>query len=166
VNERTVESQFEPRIATPSDLPALLELCREYCIADDHAWNAERTRKALTPLLADDQLGVVWVLGAPPVAYAVVTWGYSIESGGRDALLDEVYVRERGGGLGGVLLARVLDDLRGRGLSRVFLETEAPNAEARRFYARHGFCEERSVWMSRTLDAQSSPGGSSDNGVP
>ena len=72
VNERTVESQFEPRIATPSDLPALLELCREYCIADDHAWNAERTRKALTPLLADDQLGVVWVLGAPPVAYAVV----------------------------------------------------------------------------------------------
>ncbi len=154
------------RLATPADLPALLELCQEYCVEDDHAWHAERTRKALEPLLAHDRLGVVWVLGAPPVAYAVVTWGYSIESGGRDALLDEVYVRDRGRGLGNALLARVLDDLRDRGLTRVFLETEAPNAEARRFYARHGFCEERSVWMSRTLEPQSSPGGSSGNGVP
>ncbi len=154
------------RIATPADLPALLGLCQEYCVEDDHAWDLERTRKALEPLLADDRLGVVWVLGTPPIAYAVVTWGYSIESGGRDALLDEVYVRDRGRGLGGALLARVLDDLCDRGLARVFLETEAPNADARRFYARHGFCEERSVWMSRTLDAQSSPGGSSGNGVP
>jgi ribosomal protein S18 acetylase RimI-like enzyme len=80
-----------------------------------------------------------------------VTWGYSIESGGRDALLDEIYVREQGEGLGGRLLDDVLSDLVARGLPRVFLETEAHNEAVRQFYTRHGFETEASIWMSRDL---------------
>ncbi len=108
-------------------------------------------RAALHPLLRDDELGLVYVFGEPPTGYAVVTWGYSIESGGRDALLDEIYVRSRGQGLGGAAFEEVLDDLRRRGLTRMFLETERPNNRVRAFYARHGFKEDDSIWMSREL---------------
>lgn len=83
--------------------------------------------------------------------YAVVTWGYAIESGGRDALLDEIYLRDRGLGRGGELLGAILDDCRRRGLSQVFLETESHNERVRGFYARHGFTVDPSVWMSRPL---------------
>ena len=72
--------------------------------------------------------------------------------GGRDALIDEIYVRDRGSGVGTSLLAAILDDLKGeRALPRLTLETEKANEAARRFYARHGFVAEDSVWMSLDL---------------
>jgi len=139
------------RLAVSADTEALVQLVREYCIEDRHEFVESRVRRALAPLLKDDQHGVVWVIGEPLLGYAAVTWGYSLESGGRDALLDEFYIRERGRGLGTQLLQCIIDDLVTRGMNRIFLETEAPNQGARRFYARYGFATEESVWMSRSL---------------
>ncbi|HUP17745.1 MAG TPA: GNAT family N-acetyltransferase [Acidimicrobiia bacterium] len=133
------------------DLDVLAALSAEFNEIDGHPHDDTRVRAALSPLLADDSLGVVYVFGELASGYAVVTWGYSIESGGRDALLDEIYVRPRGQGLGGAAFEEVLDDLRQRGLTRMFLETERPNTKVRTFYTRHGFKEDDSIWMSREL---------------
>ena len=103
------------------------------------------------PLAHGRFLGVVYLLGEPPDGYAVVTWGYSIESGGRDALLDEIYVRPEGRATEGQPSQEILEDLRHRGLTRVFLETERANTRVRAFYSRHGFTEDDSIWMSREL---------------
>jgi GNAT superfamily N-acetyltransferase len=139
------------RRAGPRDLEGLLPLAREYCIVDQHEYDDARVRAALGPLLENDALGVVWIAGEPPAGYAVVTWGYSVESGGREALLDEIYVCERNQGMGARLLQVAVADAKSRGLNRMFLETESPNEGARRFYARHGFQREDSVWMSLEL---------------
>jgi GNAT superfamily N-acetyltransferase len=141
------------RPATPGDLDAVTALVAEFCEVDAHEFDIERVQRALRPLLAADTYGVVWLLAddGPPTGYAVVTWGYAIESGGRDALLDEIYVRDREHGLGGALLETILDDCRRRGLAQIFLETEQPNDRVRGFYARHGFAVDSSVWMSRPL---------------
>lgn len=90
---------------------------------------------------------------AEQAGYAVLCWGYSLESGGREAVLDEVFVRagDRGRGLGAAALPELLDACRAAGILRVFLETEEPNDGARRFYRRHGFQEETSIWMTRGL---------------
>jgi ribosomal protein S18 acetylase RimI-like enzyme len=133
-----------------ADLELLLVLAVEFNEIDRHPYDPGRVREALEPLLTSDDLGVVYVLGEG-LGYALVTWGYSIESGGRDALLDEIYVREQGEGLGSQLLDDVLSDLATRGLPRVFLETEAHNEGVRRFYTRHGFETEASIWMTRDL---------------
>ena len=139
------------RRARLEDLDILATLSAEFNEIDGHHHHDVRVRAALTPLLRDDALGVVYLIGEPPSGYAVVTWGYSIESGGRDALLDEIYVRSRGEGIGGDALEEILDELRTRGISRMFLETERPNDSVRRFYTRHGFIEDDSIWMSRGL---------------
>lgn len=95
---------------------------------------------------------MVWLSdGDAGEGYAVVTWGWSIESGGQDALLDEIYTTPTGRGLGAALMTALLDDITGRGITTVFLETETPNEGARRFYRRFGFVEDDSRWMSRSL---------------
>jgi GNAT superfamily N-acetyltransferase len=141
------------RRGTAGDLASLLPLVREFCAVDGHDFDEQAVMAGLVPLLEDGVAGEVWVvedemgLGG----YGVVTWGWSLESGGRDALLDELYVRDRGRGAGAALLEAIVAAARARGASRMFLETEEGNAAARRFYARAGFDVEGSVWMQRSL---------------
>ena len=86
-----------------------------------------------------------------------VTWSYSLESGGRDCILDEIYVASRSAGLGTGLLAAAMEGARLCGARAAFLETEAHNDRVRGFYIRNGFEIEDSVWMSRTLNPVAPP---------
>lgn len=140
------------RRAVATDVSRLLSLTEAFCQADGHSFDRARVLAALLPLLRDDRLGVVWMIGEPAAGYAVVTWGYSLESGGRDALLDEIYVSQPNRGLGARAVEEILADLADRGIRRIFLETESANAAVRRFYSRLGFVEEDSVWMAREID--------------
>ncbi len=138
------------RLALPSDLDVLVDLHRAFCDADRHPFDVRRAHRAFEPLLRDDRWGVVW-LAAPDAGYAVLTWGWSIEAGGAEAVLDELFVRDRRHGIGSVLIEQLVDDGRRRGLVRIFLETESHNDDARSFYGRHGFTVDDSIWMSREL---------------
>jgi GNAT superfamily N-acetyltransferase len=135
------------RRATSGDLDDLVAMNRAFCEADQHPFSDQRARDGLGPLLADDRHGVVWIVDDPS-AYAVLTWGWSIEIGGAEAVLDEIYVSRPGHGVGSRLVDHLLTDARARGLRRVFLETERHNDDARQLYARHGFIEDDSIWMS------------------
>lgn len=137
-----------PRRAVPSDIDALITLNEAFCAADRHPFDERRVRAAFTPLVADDRRGVVWIIDEPG-AYAVLTWGWSIEAGGAEAVLDEIYVSQPGANVGADLIEHLVADAAARGLARIFLETERHNDRARRFYARHGFVEDDSIWMSR-----------------
>jgi ribosomal protein S18 acetylase RimI-like enzyme len=135
------------RRAGRGDLDRLVDLHREFCAVDAHPFDAARARRAFGPLLDDDTHGIVWIVDAP-ASYAVLTWGWSIEAGGAEAVLDEIFVSERNSGVGSSLLLHVLADGRRRGLARIFLETEAPNDRVRGFYERHGFRTDDSIWMA------------------
>jgi GNAT superfamily N-acetyltransferase len=141
------------RRAASGDLAALLVLGAEYARADGHRFDIEVARRGFEPLLDDDERGVVLVAeeDGEIVGYAAVTWGWSIEVGGLDVVLDELYVRPRGRGIGSRLLGAVETTCRSRNVKRIFLETERPNDGARRIYARHGWSEDDSIWMSKEL---------------
>lgn len=147
------------RRAVEADLPAVSELVVEYAAADGHDADQGTIRAGVQPLLADDRYGVIWLavrsaddeVGVEPVGYAAVTWGFSIEAGGIEVVLDEIYVRCRGCGIGSRLIEHLEADCRRRGARRIFLETERPNDAARRLYARHGFVADDSIWMAKDL---------------
>lgn len=141
------------RRATLADADRVIELVAEYCAADRHHFDPAVVEGGLAPLLAGDDVGVVWLLEVDGAidGYVAVTWGWSIEIGGFEVVLDEIYVRTRGAGHGSRLLAALEDDCRRRGARRIFLETERPNADARRLYERHGFVADDSIWMSKEL---------------
>lgn len=142
------------RRAVTTDLEAVLTLVSAFCVADQHEFDETRVRRALVPLLHDDEHGQVWVLdtGHALAGYAVVTWGWSLESGGRESLLDEIFVSDQGSGLGALLMKAVLAGARSAGAQTMFLETETHNERVRRFYDRHGFTADDSVWMSTLLN--------------
>lgn len=137
------------RTASRDDEGALLELIAEFYEIDGHPFVFETVRTGLGPLLDSDRYGMVLVAddGDGVIGYAAVVWSYSIESGGPDALLDEIYVRRRGAGVGRRLMERIFEEVRARGMRRIFLETEPSNERGRSFYRRLGFEVEDSVWM-------------------
>lgn len=141
------------RLAVPQDAPEILRLARGYAEADQHPFDEPHTAAALHPLLASAQYGLVLVAdaGSHLVGYAVLTWGYGLESGGVEALLDELYVQSRGVGIGTSLLNAVVEHALTHGARTIFLETEARNETARAFYLGHGFAVEDSIWMRREL---------------
>jgi ribosomal protein S18 acetylase RimI-like enzyme len=141
------------RRAGRGDDTALTVLIQEFYDIDGHVFDQATVAAGLLPLLTDDTYGQVWIVEdeGRPVGYAVVTWGFSIESGGRDALLDEIYVRRRGEGIGQELLRHAMAEASKAGASCMFLETEAHNVRVRGFYSRLGFAVEESFWMSARL---------------
>ncbi len=135
------------RRAVAADLDRLVTMHRKFCALDQHPFDEVRARAGFSPLLADDTHGVVWITDRPD-SYAVVTWGWSIEVGGPEAVLDEVLASERGKGHGAALIEHLLTDVRRRGFARVVLETEMHNERVRTLYQRHGFVADDSIWMS------------------
>lgn len=141
--------------AVPGNAEAVLALARALYEHDGTAFRETVHRPAIAGLLADPGLGRIWLArdGAAPVAYAVLTLGYSLEFGGRYGLLDELFILApyRGGGLGRALLDLVLGECRALGLGALRLEVERGNAPARIFYERLGFTAHTRDLMTRWL---------------
>ena len=141
------------RTATADDLDALLPLIHEFEQHDGYRRDDDHVRGALVPLLRNPDLGWVAVaeLAGSIVGYAVLTWGWGLESGGRESLLDEIYAARRGRGIGTELFAYCLRLARDAGARTLFLETERVNDRARSFYLRQGMQAQDSIWLSTRL---------------
>jgi diamine N-acetyltransferase len=90
------------RMAVESDAELLLEFMQAYYAFDGHAFDRGKARVALLPLLRDANFGRAWLIldYDAPVGYAVLCFGYSLEWLGRDAFVDEFYLREEYRGRG------------------------------------------------------------------
>ncbi len=143
------------RAAGPADVDALLPLVRALFRDESIVWNEPRTRSALVRLLADADLGAVMLCehAGAVVGYAIVTWGFDLEFGGRDAFLTDVFVEPtaRNRGLGARLLAQVFETARAAGAGAVHLQVRIENEGARRLYERIGFEASPRVTLSRPL---------------
>jgi len=143
------------RKAVPEDLANLLPLLAGFSKEAGTNFSQEHLISGLEPLLNNDQLGLVFVaeLEGLLVGYVVIGWGWGIESGGREALVDEVFVLEanRNQGIGSKMLTTAIEALKKHDTKAVFLETEAHNPNSRKLYQNLGFDTEDSVWMRKEL---------------
>ena len=131
------------RLATIEDVEVLMPFVRAYHEFEGiESTEAERTR-SVAPLLSDAGLGRIWLIleGGQAVGYAAICFGYSIEFGGRDAFLDELYIVKaaRSRGLGGKALEAVRQEVAAMGILAIHLEVARTNLKAKQFYAKAGF---------------------------
>jgi ribosomal protein S18 acetylase RimI-like enzyme len=107
------------------------------------AWEAAAARPAVLRLLGDGELGRVELaeVDGALIGYAVITWGYDLEFGGRDAYLTEFYLHPaaRGRGLGKELLAAAEEAARAGGAKALHLGVLPENAVALRLYRGAGY---------------------------
>ncbi|MDA0703895.1 MAG: GNAT family N-acetyltransferase [Proteobacteria bacterium] len=98
--------------------------------------------------------------GAGAVSHIVLTIGFSIQHGGRDGFIDELYVRPeaRGAGIGRRLLALAEREARALGFAALHLEVERSNDRARRLYGTLGYADNDRLLMSKRLEPPSGGG--------
>jgi ribosomal protein S18 acetylase RimI-like enzyme len=144
---------IEPRAATAADLPRLVPLVRDF-------WREERlpldkvdVAAVLAALFDHPELGRVLVVerGDALLGYTVITFSFSLEHGGRDALVDELYVvaPERSQGLGTELIEAASAMLREHGVRRLHLEVDHDNPRAHSLYERLGFRGQKRALITR-----------------
>jgi diamine N-acetyltransferase len=143
------------RQALESDADVLLEFMQEYYAFDGHGFDRDKARAALTALLRDASLGLGWLIldGDAAVGYIVLCFGYSLEWLGRDAFVDEFYLREeyRGRGWGRKTMEFLEEAARVAGIRTLHLEVVQENTAARQLYRKLGFAEHRSTFLSKWI---------------
>ena len=131
------------RQASIEDARLLVALMAEFYAESATPFDPARAAQAFQTLLSDERLGTVWLIQArdDDVGYLVVTFSYSMEFGGRNAFLDDLFIRPafRGAGLGTAALAEVRAFCIKCGIRALHLETTQDNAAAQALYRRAGF---------------------------
>ena len=110
---------------------------------------------ALLGLLRDPGLGRAWLIldGAGAVGYVVLCFGYSLEWLGRDAFVDEFYLREEYRGRGwGRKTMEFLEERRGRrACVRCILRSYGRTTAALEIYRKLGFAKHESTFLSKWI---------------
>jgi ribosomal protein S18 acetylase RimI-like enzyme len=143
------------RRARPADLEGLLPRLARFYATQDIAFEPEVARRALGELLARPELGLAYHIesGGETVGYAVLCFGWSLEWGGRDAFVDELYLEPaaRGRGLGRAALRALVEAARAAGVLALHLEVDPGNAAGQALYRSEGFAAHGRHLLTRRL---------------
>ncbi|KUJ80852.1 acetyltransferase [Ruegeria marisrubri] len=144
------------RLARPEDLDRLMGLVAGFHAEAGIEQDPDQRRAALAPLLEGIPHGCVYLIGPSraPLGYVIITFGWSVEFGGMDGFVDEIYIRPavRGRGIATELLQALPKALAAGGLKALHLEVDRANETAQRLYLRAGFKpRDRYMLMSKAL---------------
>jgi ribosomal protein S18 acetylase RimI-like enzyme len=146
------------RLAESSDADALVEMMRDFNAHERISFDEREVRAVLAQLFADDSYGLACLvlLGAEVAGYFVLAFGFSVEFRGRDAFIDELFLKEefRGRGLGAAALRHAEGLCRARGVRALHLEVERQNAAAQSVYRRAGFADHDRYLLTKWLDKE------------
>lgn len=143
-------------LAAPAHLDGLLPLVASFHAEAGIKSNDALRRKGIAPLLDGIPHGCAYLIGPPraPIGYIVITFGWSVEFGGLDGIVDELYIRPgvRGRGIASEALVALPRALSGAGLRAIHLEVDKENTAAIKLYRRAGFTpRDNYMFMSKSL---------------
>ena len=143
-------------LAAPEHLDRLLTLVAAFHAEEGITMTEDARRAGIAPLLDGIPHGVAYLIGPPRAAigYIIVTFGWSVEFGGMDGFIDELYIRPgvRKRGIASETLQSLPRALGDAGLKALHLEVDTENETAQRLYARAGFARrDKYQLMTRKL---------------
>lgn len=141
--------------ASIADIDSLVAFMRQFYEIDNYPFDEQKALVALDGILRDPSLGRVWMIaeGEMPIGYVVLTLGYSLEYGGRDGFIDELYLAasHRGRGIGTRAIKTVEDACRELGVKALHLEVERGNEAGQGLYRKMGFVEHGRYLMTKMI---------------
>lgn len=153
-NQHTIklpQITFTP--AQSSDIDTLFSLRQETGSAGHAAEAGSRAR--LGRLVTDSSLGRVWLIRIEdqPVGYIALTFSYSLEFHGRDALLDELYLPDpHRQDFAAESLKFALAECQSLGVNAVHVEMERANTPGQTLYRAAGFADDNSYLMTKWIE--------------
>jgi GNAT superfamily N-acetyltransferase len=144
-------------LAKTNNIDTLVELMQEFYAYDHLEFNESAARSALQMVLNDPSLGSVWLieLAGETIGYVVLALGFSLEYRGRDAFIDELYIRasHRGQGIGKQALQLIEATCRSLGVQALHLEVERVNSNAQAVYRKAGFVDHDRLLMTKWISS-------------
>ncbi len=143
-------------LARPEDLDKLLTMVASFHEEQGIDSSDEQRRGALLPLLEGLPYGAIYLIGPvrAPIGYIIVTFTWSVEFGGLDGMIDELFIRRavRGRGIATEVLYTLPRTLAEAGVRAIHIEVDRENIPALKLYTRARFeARENALLMSRTL---------------
>ena len=143
------------RLATAADVPSLVEMETRFYANEGYPFDPAEAAALFNLLFREPERGRVWVAarGERLVGYLILTFGFSIEFHGIDALVDEVYFEPeaRGLGLGTQALAVAEAECVRLGIRAIHLAVERRNTKAQALYRKIGFKDHDRFLMTKSL---------------
>lgn len=150
------EMNLTYKTVTASEVDSLLAMMREFYAHERLPFDEAIARRALDGLIHHDAFGRVWLveLDGETAGYVVLTLGYSLEFHGRDAFVDELFIKplHRGRGVGTESLRFVETQCRALGVAALHLEVDHENFKAQSVYRQFGFADQGRYLMTKWLD--------------
>ena len=144
-------------LAAAEDLDTLTDMVGEFTAEEGYPYEREAVRAMLAGMLARDDVGRAWLIwdGDDLAGYVALCFGWSIEFRGRDAFVDELFVRKpfRGRGHGTAAMRLVEEQAPALGIRALHLEVERHNRVARGLYERLGYRDRDRHLMTLRFDA-------------
>ena len=84
-------------VATEKDIPEILTMMEQFNSIDNYPFDKSKTNNNISDFLADTNLGRIWLVQNENIiiGYLILAFGYSFEHGGRDAFIDELFLKIR-----------------------------------------------------------------------
>ncbi len=143
------------QLAQPAHLKEVLRMMEDFYAIDKYPFDKLLTAANLKHFIAKPEFGRLWVITSEEVTigYMVLTFGYSFEFKGRDAFLDEFYLKDRfrSRGIGSKAIDFVLEQAQALGIQAVHLEVERHNMAANQLYKKKGFEAHKRALMTKWL---------------
>jgi ribosomal protein S18 acetylase RimI-like enzyme len=143
------------QLLSDQELPALLELMREFYAQQHMRFDEPAASLAVNNALSNPELAQIYLIfrGTELAGYFVLTFCFSLEFHGRFALLDEVYLREpyRRQKLGKAVVAFSEDLCKKSGIRALRLEVGRENQPAQSLYLAAGFKVDERNLMTKWL---------------
>lgn len=147
------------RLATTADLDLLVDFMQQFYAIDQYPFDESLARAALQTLIEEPSLGRLWMIHTDEaIGYIALTFGYSLEFHGRDAVIDELFLTasHRHQGIGTETLRFVTEQCRHLGLHALHLEVEHTNEAGFALYRKMGFePHDQRYLMTRWIEQES-----------
>ncbi len=149
------DSNLEFRVYSRAARNTVLDMMRAFYIEDGHDFAAAIAERGLGQLEAPDAWARLWLIcrKGQTIGYLCITFGFSLEVGGLDFIIDELFVvpSARGAGVGRQALDFAESESRALGAKRLLLEVEQANMRARKLYESRGYAAHERHLMSKPL---------------
>lgn len=127
------------RRATIEDIPVLVEMMQEFYAEAHYEFDKQWATASFFQFLINPALGAAWIVSHSDEAagYVVMTVGYSMEYGGLDAFIDDLFVRKefRGKGYGRAALDTLFEECARRSILAVHVVVGRDNTTANALYS-------------------------------
>jgi GNAT superfamily N-acetyltransferase len=116
---------------------------------------SEKLKSTLAELLAYPKYGSVFLIKQINefIGYAILCFGYSLESGGRNTFIDELFIKKeyRNKKIGDEVLDYLCKYARTTGLKAVHIDVNEKHKDAERLFERKGFTFHKGKFLSKNL---------------